>query len=227
MNYTKLIISGEPGAGSTSLSLLLSYYLKMKLIYAGMIQRKLAKASGYEEEGERFVEYTKVLESKYDIEVDKAMRKYILENDNVIADSKINGFFDYPSDVFKVYLLCSREVRNERILAQGRKDGLKLLEERENANRLSFIKIYGFDMADEATIRKHYDLVIDSSKLNIPETLELILNGFGKKFDKSTLVELDKKYWELKKDYFRAELSKQGLLADVKDIVKDIMNNVE
>ncbi|MEI6886878.1 MAG: cytidylate kinase family protein [bacterium] len=227
MNYNKLIISGEPGAGSTSISLLLAYYLKMKLIYAGMIQRKLAKALGYEEEGERFVEYTKVLVSKYDIAVDQSMRKYILENNNVIADSKINGFFDYPTDVFKVYLLCSREVRNERILSQGRKDGLKLLEERENANRLSFIKIYGFDMADEATIRKHYDLVIDSSKLNIPETLELILKGFGKEFNSEELVDLDKKYWELKKEYFRSELSNQGLLADVKDIVNSILSIVE
>jgi len=221
---SKIIISGQPGAGSTTISLILSYLLKYKYIYTGMVQRDLAKALGYDSEGEAFVRYTKEKESKYDKDVDRLVREEFLKNEKIILDSKIHGFFDYSNvDVLKVYVICSKQKRNQRIIAQGRKDGLELLDQREKANRDNFLNLYGFDVFDEKQIRDKYDLVIDSTNQNIAETLHEIVKKLEVDIPESDLVSISEVYWAKGKSFFRGELAKQNLLLDTKPIVNELL----
>jgi len=221
---SKIIISGQPGAGSTTISLILSFLLKYKYIYTGMVQRDLAKALGYDSEGEAFVRYTKEKESKYDKDVDKLVRAEFLKNENIILDSKIHGFFDYSGvDVLKVYVICSKEKRNQRIVAQGRKDGLELLDQREKANRDGWLAIYGFDILDEKQIREKYDLVIDSTRQNISQTLKEIVDKLDANIPETDLVNISEVYWAKGKTFFREELAKQNLLLDTKPIVNELL----
>lgn len=189
-----------------------------------MVQRDLAKALGYDSEGEAFVRYTKEKESKYDKDVDRLVRAEFLKNENIILDSKIHGFFDYSGvDVLKVYVICSKEKRNQRIVAQGRKDGLELLDQREKANRDGWLAIYGFDILDEKQIREKYDLVIDSTRQNISQTLKEIVDKLDANIPETDLVNISEVYWAKGKKFFREELAKQNLLLDTKPIVNELL----
>jgi len=218
----KIIVSGWPGAGSSTIAIILAGLLNYKYFYVGMVFRKLAEKLGYDDEGKLFAEFGEEKGKEYDKKIDKLVAKYFEENSNIILDSKIHGFLPYSNKAYEVFLKSSFEVRSKRISDQGRLDGAGVLKEREKADKKRYIDEYGFDLFDENTISKNYDCVLETSALGIADTLKEIFQNLKNDYNIIQFEKIEKDYFEKGKQFFLDNLKEKDLLVDVGLIVNKL-----
>lgn len=175
-----IVISGKPGAGKSTVAKKLAAKLKLSRISAGDFQRELAK--------EREITITELgeLEKKddsLDKLVDRKMMNYAKTHDNFVIDAWLGAKF-IPQG-FKIFLDGEETARAKRIFTdsqnQLRKHTTKVyqnleeviadMNERNNCNRARWYKFYNFYYDDP----KHYDLIINTTKISADEVVEKIL----------------------------------------------------
>jgi len=167
-----ITISGAPGVGTTTVSLLLKEKLNLPYIYAGEIFRREA-----EKRGMSLLEFSKYCEENP--EVDKKLDEYqkeILEKGNIILEGRLAGWIAHINKIpaFKVLLKADINTRIERILKRegGDRDRkLKETLERERSEAKRYREFYGIDINDESI----YDLVIDTSDKTPEEIVDIII----------------------------------------------------
>lgn len=173
-----IVIAGRPGSGKSSVAKEVASLLSFPRISSGDFQREMAK-----ERGISIVELAK-LEAKdpsLDRLVDKRQEGYAKEHDNFVIDSWLGAKF-IPQGI-KIFLEGDESVRAKRIFLDSKNetrkdvDTYKTLEdakrnmiERDRLNIERWIKYYDFDYTDI----KNYDLVIDTTNLNLKEVVEII-----------------------------------------------------
>lgn len=171
----KITVSGKIGAGKTTVCKKLARRLKLKYLSTGNVMRALAK-----EKSLSMSEFLKLAkqQTKYHKELDIKTIKIGKIEDNFVFDSRL-AFYFIPKSV-KIFLTVTPDVAARRIFRQKRKNekenvSLKKTKEailqREKNDMLSFKKIYGINHH----ARKHYDLVIDTSKLNTDKIVDKIV----------------------------------------------------
>lgn len=182
-----IVISGQPGCGSTRTGKLLSDKLRLEFFSVGTYYKKLA-----EEKTKTKVEWksptivsTDYLSTKEgsgkklhnDID---AMQIEKAEKGNIIIESKL-GIHMLPKADFKVWLKASKEVRAKRC---AERDGIgidvakKEIERKDSTERSKFKDIYGFD---SFSLEKQADLVIDTSDKTLEEVVKIIISSLKKK----------------------------------------------
>ena len=143
------------------------------------------------------VEFSK-LESKdpkYDYERDALLKELGEKEDDFVMDTWLGAKF--IPDSFKVFLDCNVDVRAKRIFDEVTKgknaeisherkgdknyastgEVKKAIKLKERLNRERWIKYYDFDFMD----RDNYDVVIDTSRLTLEETVDKITLSLKKK----------------------------------------------
>jgi len=166
----KITISGIGGVGKGTISKLLGEKLNYQVLSGGDFFRAMAKEQGmdlYE-----FEEYVKT-QPDFDYKLDKMQEKFGQENDNFVLESRIGWYF--VPDSFKIKLICEEGERLRRIKERdgGEIDEIKAKEEqRLKAIKERYKKLYQIDdfQADE-----NFDLIVDTTKLNPDEIVNLIL----------------------------------------------------
>lgn len=180
----RIIISGLPGSGKSTLAKYLARRFKLRHYSAGDFMRRIAKKRRISllELG-RMAEKSRAI----DREVDN-MTKKLGKRDNFVMDSRIGWHF-IPKSI-KVFIKVDVNEAAKRIFRQKRgveKENLsyaqtiKNIKKRRKSEKLRFKKYYGLDIADLS----NYDIIIDTSKLNIEQmnkdTEGAILDYLGKK----------------------------------------------
>jgi len=174
-------ISGQAGSGKTSTGRALAKKLKYKFYDIGTLRKLAAMKRGMTIEEYNMYGLT---HSETDIDADgEAIRLGKLE-DNFVIQGRVAYYFIPQS--LKVYLTVSIDVAARRILldknnpernSQTKTSTIsqikKLCVERDESDILRYSKIYGIK---NFTDKKNYDLVIDTSKLTITETVDKILD---------------------------------------------------
>lgn len=185
-----MIVGGPGGSGASTIAKALAHHFELHYVYGGLLMRQLAKNKGYESLG-TFLRSEDFKENhrKYDTAIDQKLIKMSFLSD-VLIDSKVFAglatLYQIPCTV-RIWLHTDFETRVRRTM---HKKGISSLsnkvpkqseEYRKVADDLQrrysndmqrFRKLYGIEFDQQ---EKYNDIVIDSSKLDVSQTLELIL----------------------------------------------------
>lgn len=168
-----ITISGPPGSGKSTLSKILSVKLGLELVSMGDIFRKCAqdRCMSLEEFG-----MMAKCNEKIDHEIDEMQKKIAMENDNIMIEGRLSGFF-VDADL-KVWLKAPLEVRAQRIAKRECKSVTKALaetSEREECERDRYMNYYDIDIKDLSV----YDIIIDSRRWSAQELSDIVEKAAG------------------------------------------------
>ena len=176
-----ITISGKAGSGKSTVARELAKQLKLRHYSIGDLMRQMAKKRNIS-----LLELGKAAEKdkSIDKELDERQMKLGKGENNFVIDGRLTAHFIPNADV-KVFLECEDSVRAERILKDERKDErnkdindvISKIRERESSERKRYKQYYGIDYYDEDM----YNLVIDTTKMNVKEVVGRIIDNIKKK----------------------------------------------
>jgi cytidylate kinase len=169
MKYRNIVICGDVGTGTTTLGKALAQKLGWQFLSLGEFFRKYHK-------DHRIPLWDKeTLPDSFDKEIDNMFLEKVKSEDGFVYDTHYGGWFtkDMP-DIFRILLVCDKETANKRIIDR---DGElpSDLEKRRKGLRDKFKKLYSEENYEDT---KWFDLVIDTTKTSIEETLNHTLSRF-------------------------------------------------
>ena len=169
-----IIISGQPGAGSSTAAKRLAQALGLAHWSAGEYTKQFGKS---EHETERALEAWKSVASKkeFHLELDKKTLE-VARAGNVVIDGKLAIHVARGLADLTVWLKCPHAVRAQRLAGRDKiplAEADRMLDEKEALERTSWQKIYGFDPFEQ---EREADLVIDTSTMAPEEIVEKIQN---------------------------------------------------
>jgi predicted cytidylate kinase len=202
----KIVICGPGASGKSSVAKLVAKELGYRHYSMGDFQRELAA-----ERGLSIAEWGRLEASddKYDRVVDQRMANIGKKEDDFVIDTWLGAHF--VPDAIKVYVDAEIAIRAGRRLKHKRPtehyptldEVRKGMLERESVNRERWIRYYGFDYADMS----HYDLVIDTSEISIPQVVDRVLDFIKAKMSDDEAVRATIQSYELDADQFHREHS--------------------
>lgn len=232
----KITIAGWPGAGATTLALILSKTLKLKYVGGTRIFRKLGENLNFNDTGKDRINADKYLEKHFGSIYDKFIGKLLLDNqfDNILVESDIAGFI-YKKDYefFSIFLTTDYQERLKRLRVDGRSADIAVLKQREEENAKFYKILHGIDWFSKNQINDSYDFVIDNSSKTIAQEMkETYLALFNNKLiDNSTFEILtidsekqEEEFWQNGKEFYKKFLLENNLIMTEKDIVSLIKN---
>jgi len=174
-----ITICGTPGSGKSSIAKILAEKLGWPRYYGGGILRQQAQ-----EKGMTLMEYIKLGETdpSVDHDVDEFIKKKGETEDNFIVEGrtawliiphslKIYLTIDEKRAAFLIFRDLQKGVkRNEANDINSEEDMLANIRSRMETDKLRYRKYYNTDVNDPG----HYDFVLDTTKLTIPEAADKI-----------------------------------------------------
>ncbi len=168
-----ITISGEPGAGSTTISKMLAKELGLKLVTVGELHKKIAKEKGLTvEEHWKRIRQDKQKLKEFHQKLDELQKKEA-EKGNVIINGKLSAFQIKNADL-KILLTAELKERAKRVAKREKinvEEALKRIKEREEIERKEFKELYGIDYVKDKEL---YDMIIDTTKLTPEEITKVI-----------------------------------------------------
>jgi cytidylate kinase len=168
-------ISGRPGSGKSVVASRVAAALGMDHASAGDFMREMAA-----ERGLSILELSRVAgeDDSIDREIDARTLRLATEGDHFVMDARLGWHF-VPHSV-KVFLEVRPEVAARRVYEAARgtehenvdlETTRRAIESRTALEKERYVDYYGLDYTDH----DHYDLVVDTSELNIDEVVERIV----------------------------------------------------
>jgi cytidylate kinase len=172
-------ISGKPGAGKSTIAKMLAGKLGYKRYYMGGLLRKMAA-----ERGLTLEELNAIGEKDFftDEEIDRYQKELGEKEDNFVIEGRTAYHFIPHS--LKIFLDVDEKIGAERILFdiksgsqryEAKKvdtpdDLLKCTKARMKSDQRRYQKYYKQNVFDP----KHFDLIVDTSHLSVPEVFERV-----------------------------------------------------
>lgn len=195
-----ILISGKPGAGSTTLAKLLASKLQLDYFSPGQLFKDVAlgkvKNQFYYPLFKKMCDAKKLKvpdmnssdNSNATIDLWKTqfgsstilhniidkLQKVLAKKGDIVIDGKLSLFIIKSADL-KVWLNADTKARAARTSFRdnlSKDTAIEIIKEREKNERATWKKIYGLDYFSQETLA---DLVIDTSKLSPEQVLERIL----------------------------------------------------
>ncbi len=174
-----ITISGNGGSGKSTVANLLADKLKYKCYFMGDIMRKIASENNMD-----IVTFQEQLKNnpEYDHKVDNMIIDLAKTDDEIIFVSRTAWHF--VPDSFKIYLYVTADEAARRIFNDKVRINEKKYETLEEAKEFSIRRnnleinrykaIYNIDVSN----KDNYDLVIDTSSMDIDEVLNKIVEKY-------------------------------------------------
>ena len=180
--------SGPGGSGKSTVARMLAEKLGWTHYYIGGIRRQKAKARGM-----TLAEYNKLgeIDPSTDLEVDQYQEELGKKEDNFIIEGRTSWYFIPHS--FKIYLDISLEEgakrvfkslgrknnRNEDKNIETLKDAIKSVKKRMESDKKRYKKYFNIDVYNS----NNYDLVVDTTVLNIEQVFDRVYREAKKRLD--------------------------------------------
>jgi len=171
--YRNIVICGDIGTGTSTLSKELAMKLGWERVSGGEFFRKWSKETGIPLWNKMAVP------DEIDRKFDKQMLERMKKESRVIFDTHYGGWFAKDmKGVFKILLICNEQSATWRILnreASQRESGQDI-EERRKQLRKKFEKLYSNEDYEDP---KLFNIVINTSENSIKETLQKAYESFS------------------------------------------------
>lgn len=169
--YKNIAISGESGTGTSTLARNLAEKLSFKYTNAGEFFREWHNANHIP------LENTGEVPEWLDRQIDEGFQRSMQESSGTVFESRLAGWL--ARDIPGVYrILCVSE-QDEALMRIATRDNISLQEAqqksklRATAMERKFFKLYG---AKDFLEPKHFNLVVNTSKLDEAEALQFVLD---------------------------------------------------
>ena len=167
-------LSGKHGTGKTTIGKKVADSLGIRYFSTGEVFRDLANLMNMS-----LVEFINYVEENPDM--DKKLDEKIIEvskKGDILTSSLLSGY--HLSDVadFKVFLTCPIEIRVKRMSERDDTMFDEKLEEtkyREKSESERFKLLYNIDIEDMEKAKEMFDLILDTNKLSIEESVNKII----------------------------------------------------
>lgn len=235
-------VSGWPGGGSSSLSLLLSYSLSIKHIQGSQAFRYLYKSLSFKDSGADRIDVHNLVEPTYGPVHDKWIDSLLLNtklHNNILIENDIASFrVGKKQDVCSIFLITDFETRKERMSTDKRNDDGENLKGIDESHAMQYKSLHGIDWFDLENISNTHNLVIDNTNLSIAETLTIIYEWIKSNFKNTPsqiklldhcIAESDtyeKLFWTMGKAYIDDLLKKKDLSMSGVEVLKEIRENL-
>jgi len=169
-----ITISGLHGTGKSTIGKKIATLYKLKYYSTGQVFRELAKE--YVMDLEEFSKYV-----EKNPEIDKKLDEKILDiahQDNILIDSQLSAFILKNKADFKILLTCSTDTRVKRMAERDQNSFQEKIKEtllREKSEEERFKKLYDIDLNDPIVLENTYDLILDTTNLEIEQVIEEIV----------------------------------------------------
>ncbi len=180
-----ITINGQLGSGKSEICKILKEEYGFEIFHTGKIQRQYA-----EELGISTLELNELCKTdhRYDTIIDGKLVEYAEKErgKNVVFDSRMAWHF--VKDTFKVHLLVSPEVAANRVFYNrqcaaetyaSKDDAMRGLISRRKVEAERYEMLYNVKMLNYS----NYDLILDTSLMNIREEVKLILKSAEEYFN--------------------------------------------
>ncbi|MFH2019287.1 MAG: cytidylate kinase family protein [bacterium] len=190
IKYKNIIVSGLPGAGSTTLAKKLAKKLGWEYFSGGDWMRAYAVTNGLFDGSKKIHHDQSIIQDEIDRKMDHGMRRNMFKKDEKIYDSWLCGFLAQGvPGTFKILCMCSDDrVRVDRLANRDEltiKQAKEHIFDREKKNVAKWRKMYkkeweewvvkpGFVKASKKPYYWYpemYDLVIDTFKVSKEEAM--------------------------------------------------------
>jgi len=228
-----LSLTGWPGVGTSTLTLLLALILKQKYYNIGSVFRKINSEVFTECDLKLSLEWEQMIQPAIGKTVDNFVDYILLNKSGIILESDLSTFrIGKNPKVFSIFIKSNLETRKIREEQDGRKGKETSIELRDKALQQEYQKLWGVDIFDLDLIAKKYNLIIDNSSLSIQEEVEAILERvFNLPWAKSTNFSIVQsrskrileKYKSFDKKIMQKALKRQGLFVDSEVIMQEIV----
>lgn len=174
----RIALGGVPGAGKSTVAKLIAEKLHYDFYSVGSIRRKLAMDRGLT------IDEFNSLKEDTDTMADEYQKRLGETSDNFVIEGRL-AFYFVPNSV-KIYFECDLGVAAERIMKDPRNsekvyknasDAKKALKERMANDTSRYKKLYGIGCYNP----KHFDYVIDTTRITIDEVVKKVLGKLGQK----------------------------------------------
>jgi cytidylate kinase len=175
-----ITIGGTGGSGKTTVGKEVARKLGYKHYSTGQMMREMA-----EERKISLLELSKLAETDTTIDQELDQRQIDLgrNEDNFVIDGRLS--FHFIPNAVKIFLDADFDVRAKRIFHDTIRNehnvsletSKEKLKKREESERKRYMEYYNLDPSDH----KHYDLVIDTSKIAVDEIVGKIIGFLEKK----------------------------------------------
>ncbi len=158
-----ITISGEIGAGKSTIGKELARKLNYNYISTGEIFKKLA-----EERKMGLTEFLKYAEKNLDVDK-KIDEKQKEPKQNCVLDSRLGFYFAKPN--LKIWLKAPLDIRIKRNAKRyNLKEAKKEIKYREKTEKERYKRLYSVEIFN----LENYDLIIDTEKFNIEQIVKMI-----------------------------------------------------
>lgn len=159
-------VSGSSGSGKSTGAKAIARAFRLKYVFAGQIQRKIAK-----ERGITLEEQVKLRGREIDYEMDKRNLEFAMRG-KVVIDARLSGWCAGNWADVKIFYDCPLEVRAGRTAGRDKislKESVSNIRKRDEEDNKKYKMLYGIDLFDKSI----YDFVIDNQKLTKKEAEEI------------------------------------------------------
>ncbi len=232
----KVSVSGWPGGGSSSLSVLLCKILGLKHVRGGETFRYLYKKLEFSDTGSEHLEAHNLVEPYfgpvYDMFIDHILSSK--DYDNILVESDIAAFrVGIIPDLFSIFLKTDLEVRKKRMVVDNRSDDKEELENIDKNHEKTYKELHNISWFDLKEITNTHSLLLDNSELSIKDELIQIFEKMnnqefisGEKLSElKNLAENEEEiFWGNGKAYYNQYLVENNLVLEPEEIIEIIKN---
>lgn len=174
-----ICVCGMTASGKSTVAHRIAEKYEMRLFSGGDALRTFAIEMGYKpldrgwwesEEGLKFLQQ-RLQDSNFDRKVDEKLLQHAREG-NVVLDSWTMPWL-FKSG-YNIWIDASKKIRAKRLAKRDGlplKEAIKVLEEKEDATKAIYAKLYGFCLGDDFS---PFDMIVDTDKLDTEEVFQTV-----------------------------------------------------